>query len=142
MKGLHNQPTNQLTNSRKQTSSTQANSCLASQEIPGILSGQKVRCCVFKSPPLVPTLSLMNPVHMLPSYSFMIHSNIILLSIPMIHKQSSSFTSSITSRFYHPNIWQGVQAPDMQFSPASHYFLPFGCKYSPWHLVLKCRPSP
>jgi hypothetical protein len=52
---------------------------------------------VEKSPPLVPILSQMNPVHATPSYSSKIRFNIVLLST------SRSFKWSLSFRLSHQN---------------------------------------
>jgi hypothetical protein len=62
----------------------------------------QVTCRLHKSPPLVPILSQMNPMQILPSYVFKIHFNM----IPSCSEMSTNYES-----------------------PASYYFLPFGLKY-------------
>jgi hypothetical protein len=47
----------------------------ASKEMPGILWNPKVHYLIHTSPPLVPNLSPINPVHDLPSYFFNIYFN-------------------------------------------------------------------
>jgi hypothetical protein len=51
--------------------------CAAHQELPSILWNPKVQYRVHKSPPLVPILSHINPIHSITSYLSKIHFNIV-----------------------------------------------------------------
>jgi hypothetical protein len=71
----------QLTDSMEKIPSGGAASRWATQKI-HILCNTKVHHRVHKSPPLIPVLSQIDPVHTAPSCFSKIHFNIILLYIP------------------------------------------------------------
>jgi hypothetical protein len=57
-----------------------AANCATTQELTSISWNQKVQYRVHKSPPLVPILSHINPIHTIPSYHSKIFFNIVHLS--------------------------------------------------------------
>jgi hypothetical protein len=83
--------------------SWEAANCAATQELPSILGSPKTHHRVHKSPPLVPILRKIDPVHTIPSYLSKIYFNIVyptyvlvflvvsfLLAFPPISYMSSS----------------------------------------------------
>jgi len=112
-----------------QSSSWEANSCSAIQDIPSISLCPKFRYSLHNGPPLVQILSRMNPVHALLRYFIQILFNIILPLIPRSSKWHLSFRFSHQNPlrisfpphihhmphpshspwFHYPCIWQGVQ---------------------------------
>jgi hypothetical protein len=61
--------------------SREAANCAATQELPSVLWNPKVHYRVHKSPPLVPTLSQIDPMPTIPSYLSKIHFNIVTDSL-------------------------------------------------------------
>jgi hypothetical protein len=133
----------------EQNLSWETDSHPVSEEIPFLLWNPKVHYWVHKSPPLVPVLSQINPVHTFPLYSLKIHSNIIFSSSSRSSKWSPPFRfsnqntvrnsyishASYMTRPSHPpwfdhpnNIWWSVQVTKlliMQSSPLFRHFLPY-----------------
>jgi hypothetical protein len=67
-----------LTYSMEQSPSWEAKTSWATQEIPRIFMNPKVHNRIHKSPPPVPIMSQIDPVHALPSNLSQVHFNIIL----------------------------------------------------------------
>jgi hypothetical protein len=104
----------------------EADSSSPSQNIPHILWNPKVYYHVYKCPLLDPVLSHMNPLHILPSYFFNIHFNLISLCTPVFSKRS------LFLRLPHK---QGVHVPVFQDVPHGRTIpSPLICPPE-WHLV-------
>jgi hypothetical protein len=101
-----------VTNSMEQGPSWGINSKSASQEINNLLRKPKVQYDGYKTPPMVPIVSHMHPVHTFPSYFYEIRSNIILTSTPRssewslpfrFHDQNFVCTSHLTHAYHMPH---------------------------------------
>jgi hypothetical protein len=81
----------------------EAENCAATQELPSILWNPKLHYHVHKSPPIVPILSQINPVHTIPSYlrSILILSTHLRLGLPSGLFPSASPTN-ILYGFFSP----------------------------------------
>ena len=75
----------------EQSSCPYANSCSAGRDIPCILWNLKVHHCAHNSLPLIPILSKMKPVHILPFYFFNSHFRVILPTMFRSSKWSFTF---------------------------------------------------
>jgi hypothetical protein len=75
----------------EQSPSWEANSHSGSQEVPRLLWDPKVHYRVHNSPPIVPVLSQMHPIHIFPPHFHKIHSNIIFLPTVRYSQITQSF---------------------------------------------------
>jgi hypothetical protein len=82
-----------------------AANCAATQELPSILWNPKVQYRVHKSPPLLPVLSHMNPIHAIPSYLSKIHFNIVHSPTSWSSQSSSSFWLSLQYPIFIPRFY-------------------------------------
>jgi hypothetical protein len=132
-----------LLESMKQSIPWEAYSRLASQEITLLLYDLTVRYSVQKSPPLVPVLSQMSQIHILPPSSLTIHLNTTLPSTPWFPKLSLSFTLSnqgLVCSFHAPrfDVYGNIGEKNKKllitlFSPAHCSVIHLMSKYSPKH---------
>ena len=100
-----------FTHSMEQSTSWKANRFLASQEIPYILWNPRVHYHTHNSPPVVPILSQLEPVHAPTSHFLKIHLNIIPPSTSGFPKWSLSL------RFPHQNPEYTFPLPHMRYLP-------------------------
>jgi hypothetical protein len=84
-------PSINYTNLMESNRSWQAASCASTQKLQSILWNPKVHYRIRKSPPLVPILSQINPIHIIPSYLSKIHFTIVNSTTSLSSYWSSSF---------------------------------------------------
>jgi len=100
----------------QQSPSWEANSHSTSQEVPHLLWNPKVHYHVHNSPPLVPIVSQMNPVNILP-YLPEVHRNIICPSTARSSEWSLSFRFSDQNVVYTPHLSHACYMPRPSYSP-------------------------
>jgi hypothetical protein len=88
-----------------------ASSCAASRELHSILWNLKVHYSFHKSPPLVPILNQINPVHVTTFYLSKIHLNII--------HPSTSWSSQLSPFFWLPHLYAFLFTPISALCPAN-----------------------
>jgi len=128
----------EVTNTMEQNAPWEANSSSASQEIPHILRKLKVHYHIYESPPLLPVMSQINPIHAPSpiSWKFIFLSPIYVWVIQVLffpqvfslepcmhlsstlcvpHALSISFILTLSPKYvvrsadHEPNMWWGVQ---------------------------------
>jgi hypothetical protein len=89
-----------------------AASCAATQKLNSILWNPKVQYRVHKSPPLIPILSHINPIHTIPSYLSKIHPNVVHPPMSQSSQCSLSFWFDIGISVFHScavvDLWQSL----------------------------------
>ena len=99
--------------------SSEANRFSANQEIPNILWNQEVHYRIYNSPPPLPILSQLDPVHTPTPHFLKIHLNIILPSTPGSPKWFFPSGFSIKTLYTH------LPFPTRATCPAHHILLDF-----------------
>jgi hypothetical protein len=84
--------------------SSEAANCAATQELPSLLLNPKVHYHVHKSPPLVPILTQIEPVHTIPFSlrSILLMSTHLRLGLPISLFPSSFPTNNLYAFFFSP----------------------------------------
>jgi hypothetical protein len=122
---------------------------LSHSKISQLLWNPKVNCRLHKSPPLVPILSQIDPVHTTLSYlrPILMLSSLLRLDLPSgllpsgFHMKPLYGFLFLPYVLHHSNyISRNVQVVNlliMQLSSNSYYFIYLRSRYSPQHLVLE-----